>query len=99
MRFDYISSVPLLPSCGLFFISLLVEDLFGSVAVFIFIDGCSTVTCDFGVLGRRGELRVFLLCHLGLSNYFTLVLFLFFLWPHLWHMEVPGPGIESEPQL
>ena len=23
----------------------------------------------------------------------------FSLWPHLWHMEVPGPGIESGPQL
>ena len=21
------------------------------------------------------------------------------LWPHPWHMEVPGPGIESKPQL
>ena len=26
-------------------------------------------------------------------------LFRFFLWPHPWHMEVPGPGFESEPQL
>ena len=23
----------------------------------------------------------------------------FFLWPHPWHMEIAGPGIESEPQL
>ena len=23
----------------------------------------------------------------------------FFLWPHPWHMEVPGPGIGSVPQL
>ena len=28
------------------------------------------------------------------------LLFFFFLilWPHLWYMEAPGPGIESEPQ-
>ena len=25
--------------------------------------------------------------------------FLFFLWPHPWHMEVPGTGMESEQQL
>ena len=25
--------------------------------------------------------------------------FFFFLWPHLQHMEVPGPGVESELQL
>ena len=24
---------------------------------------------------------------------------LFVLWPHLWHMEVPGLGVESELQL
>ena len=23
----------------------------------------------------------------------------YFLWPHLEHVEIPGPGIESEPQL
>ena len=25
--------------------------------------------------------------------------FFFFFWLHLWHMEVPGPGVESELQL
>ena len=30
---------------------------------------------------------------------FIFYLLLFFLWPHPWHMEVPGPGIEPEPQL
>ena len=25
--------------------------------------------------------------------------FFFLLWPHLWHMEVPGPGDESELRL
>ena len=24
---------------------------------------------------------------------------LFFLWPHLWHMEIPRPGVKSELQL
>ena len=26
-------------------------------------------------------------------------IYVFILKPHPWHMEVPGPGIESEPQL
>ena len=25
--------------------------------------------------------------------------FVFSLWPYLWHMEVPGPGVESELQV
>ena len=25
--------------------------------------------------------------------------FFFFLWPHLWHVEVPGLGVKSEQQL
>lgn len=35
------------------------------------------------------------------SNAKTRIIFSFFFlfWPHLQHMEVPGPGIESEPQL
>ena len=33
--------------------------------VLFFIDGGSRDSCDFGVLMRRGELRAFLLCHLG----------------------------------
>ena len=33
-----------------------------------FIDGCSAYSCDFGVLVRGGELRVFL-CHLSLPTY------------------------------
>ena len=28
-----------------------------------------------------------------------LIIFLFFLGPHLWHMEVPSPGVNSELQL
>ena len=31
-------------------------------------------------------------------NYTMYRFFLFFLWPHLQHVEVPGPGTESEPQ-
>ena len=28
-----------------------------------------------------------------------LLLFFFFLWPHLWHMEVPEPGLKPGQQL
>ena len=28
-----------------------------------------------------------------------IIIIIFFLWPHPWHMEVSGPGIESKPQL
>ena len=30
---------------------------------------------------------------------FVLFCFLFFLWPYLWHMEVPGVGVEPELQV
>ena len=30
----------------------------------LFIDGCSAVSCDFGVLVGEGELKVLLLCYL-----------------------------------
>ena len=46
--------------------SLVVEDLFWYISVFSNNDGCSA-DCDFGVLMRRGELRVLLLLHLGCS--------------------------------
>ena len=56
MRFDYIMSTPLLPSCfGYFFMSLDVE-----YPVF-FISGCSAVSCDLGGFVRGGELMVLLL--------------------------------------
>ena len=32
------------------------------------------------------------------KNHFILCLVLYFFWPHPWHEEVPGPGIESVPQ-
>ena len=56
MEFDYIMTSPLLPShCGVFFMSLDVEYL-GTVFS-LFIDGCSAVSCDFGVLVRRSKLE------------------------------------------
>ena len=33
------------------------------------------------------------------SFFFSFFVVVFFLWPHLQHMEVPGPGFESELQL
>ena len=36
-----------------------------------------------------------LFIHLSMIIY----LFIFFLWPHLWHMEVPRLGVELELQL
>jgi len=56
MEFDYIMTSPLLPShCGFFFMSLDVE-YFGTVFS-LFIDGCSAVSCDLGMLVRRSELK------------------------------------------
>ena len=37
-------------------------------------------------------------CKTGLIS-FSLVISFFFLWPHLWHMEVARPGLESELQV
>ena len=36
-----------------------------SLRTWLFIDGCTANSCDFGVLVRGGELRVFVVCHLG----------------------------------
>lgn len=65
MRFDYIMSA-LLSFCGFFFRPLDIENLFFFFGAFqsFFIDGYSAVRYDFGVLMKRGELRVLLLCHL-----------------------------------
>ena len=58
MGFDFIAIVPLVPSpCGFFFV-------FGCRVSFhsfqsVFVDGCSAVSCDFGVYVRRGELTSF----------------------------------------
>ena len=47
--------------------SLFVEDLFWQVLVF-FTNGCSADSYDFNMLMRGGELRVYLLHHLGHSQ-------------------------------
>ena len=61
---------PSYPShCGSLFMSLIVEGLFWLVPI-LFTDGCSAVSCDFGVIVRRVELRVLLLHHLGHSPIF-----------------------------
>lgn len=31
--------------------------------------------------------------------YYLLWFILFYFWSHLWHLEVPHPGIKSKPQL
>ena len=36
---------------------------------------------------------------LGLERINEVLVFVFLLWPHLGHIELLGPGIESEPQL
>ena len=53
-------------------LSSIVEDLFWKVPVF-FTDGCSASSCDFGALVRGGELRCFLLRHLGQSRNFVML--------------------------
>jgi len=32
------------------------------------------------------------------SSNFSILLFVFWFWPHLWHAEVPGPRIKAKPQ-
>ena len=73
MGLDYIRSLLLLPILLWFLLYVLVvKDLFGYLLVF-FIDGCSADSCGFGVLVRGGELRVFLLCHLGPNSLWLLL--------------------------
>ena len=59
MGFDFIVIAPLLPShCGFFFLfGCRVSFLVGS-SVFL-VDGCSAVSCDFGVFVRMRELPSF----------------------------------------
>ena len=67
MGFDFIVIVPLrLPFCGFFFV-------FGHEVSFLGkfqhppVDGCSTASCNFGVLAGGDERNVLLLCHLELE--------------------------------
>ena len=62
MGLDYIMTLLILP-VSLWFLLY----IFSCRRYFLifFIDGCSITTCNFGVPVRGGELRVFLLCHLG----------------------------------
>ena len=62
MGFDYITSVPLQSSrCGFFFMYLYVGHRSWQVPIF-FINGCSAVSCDFGVFMRRGEVKALFHC-------------------------------------
>ena len=66
MGFDYITNVPLLLSCCGFFLvfGCRISCLVGSS---LFVDGCSAVSCDFGVFVRGGELKSFYSAILSLS--------------------------------
>lgn len=68
MELDYIANLCLLPShCGFFLMSLVAEYLLWQLLLFV-INGRSADGCDFGALGREGELRIILLFHLGQSK-------------------------------
>ena len=65
MAFDYVTRMPSLTICGVSsFTSLAIECLFWYVQQSFFTDGCSAVSCDFGVLLTVDELKVLFLCHL-----------------------------------
>ena len=62
MGFVFIAIMPLLPShCGFFFVfGCRVSFLVGPVLfVVVVVDGCSAVSCDFGISVRRGQLTSF----------------------------------------
>ena len=67
MGFDFIMIVPLLLSyCGFFFVfGCRISFVVGS-SIFFF-DGCSPVSCDFGIFVRRGELMSFYSAILSLA--------------------------------
>ena len=60
MRFDYIAIAPLLPSHRDFFFvfGCRISFLVGSS---LFVDGCSAVSCDFGVFVRGGQMLTVLI--------------------------------------
>ena len=69
MEFDYNYDHECAPSIILLWFLLYIFEcrisfLIGSS---LFIDGCSAVSCDFGVLVRGDELKFLLLCHV-ISN-------------------------------
>ena len=49
------------------------------------------------------ESTIYLLIEFSIAlscvNFYMHFLLRCYLWPHPWHMEVPGPGIESKPKL
>ena len=65
-----------------------VGDLFWWVPVFcvcaFFFNGCSADSCDFGVLVRGGELKVFLLCHLAHFPLYHIFFFCLFSFNFYW---------------
>ena len=67
---------PTYPTFGSFFISLVIDDLFSSIPVFL-INSCSANSCNFGVPVGGDELRVFLLHHLAHFplNFFSVFFF------------------------
>ena len=46
----------------------------------------------------QGQINIFLVINHGLLV-LKILIFFFLFGPHSWYMEVPGPGMESEPQL
>ena len=68
MGFEFITVVPLLPSrCGFFIFGYRVS-CFGRFQHFI-VNGCSAVSCAFGVFIRRGQARVLLFSHLEIISH------------------------------
>ena len=65
MGLDYIVNSPLLPVSLWFFLYVFSCRRSFLVGSGLFISGCPENSCGFGVLVRGGELKVFLLHHLG----------------------------------
>ena len=64
MTFDYVTRMPYLPFCWVSSLCFGYRISFLVGSVVFFTDGCSAVSCDFGVLLTGDELKVLLLCHL-----------------------------------
>lgn len=65
--------------------------------------GSSSFPHDFQIITKNENLLLHVLGQIPNKLNHNVFAFLFVcflvLWPYLWHMEVPRPGIESEPQL